>query len=56
MQILCFKMKILRGDYHQLFFKAFLKFLAVNLKLISLHHAYTIKLTGMSHGILTVMQ
>ena len=31
--------KTLSGDYHQLFFKGFLKIFTANLKLISLHHA-----------------
>ena len=49
-------MKTLSGDYHQLFFKGFLNFFTVNVKLISLHHAQSIKLISMSHGMLKEMQ
>ena len=40
MLIICvdFKVKTLSGDYRQLFFKKFLKFFTVNLKLFSLDH------------------
>ena len=38
------------GDYHQLFFKGFLKCFTRNPKLISFHHARTIRLINLLHG------
>ena len=50
---LCFKMKKLTGDYHQFFSKGFSKYFTVNLNLISLHHAGTVRLTSLPHDNLT---
>ena len=44
-----FKMKTLSGDYHQLLLKRFLKFFAVNLKLIPLHHGNQIDQCASCH-------
>ena len=49
-------MKTLSGDDQQLFFRGFLKIFTVNLKLIFLYCALTIKLASMPHGIQTEMQ
>ena len=49
-------MKTMSGDYHQFFLKGFLKYFTVNLKLISLHHAKTARLTSLPHSTPTEMQ